>query len=71
MRANREFVLKKFLEFNALIFGNALDPLPIVMTESKHFLGLCVFKRRALPGAAFDIRISSCASMRVRTPSTA
>lgn len=54
------YLKQKFDEFNRLMFGGLLPPLPIETTSVKTYLGVCVYKkRRTLSGKTerFDFRI--------------
>ena len=46
MRATYEYVERKFNEYNALIFGGELKPLPIRIVRARSFLGQIAFKRK-------------------------
>lgn len=64
MKATRQFVEKKFEEFNRRMFGGHLPPLPIKMSEASSFLGMCVSKVKKYPGGKtehsdFELRIST------------
>lgn len=64
MIPTREYMERKFDEFNALIFDGQLPRIPIYMTRAKTFLGKCVYtKRRKLFGGTkfsdFSLRIST------------
>lgn len=50
MKPTRDYIAKKFDEFNEKIFANRLAPLPIKMAHVKSYLGACVCKKRLLPG---------------------
>lgn len=54
MKPERKFLLRKFDEYNALIFRNTLPKVPIVLTESKSFLGMCAYKRKLMPNGEFQ-----------------
>lgn len=49
MKVERDFIIRKFREFNAAIFDNSLADVPVELTESKRFLGVCVFRKRRNP----------------------
>ena len=46
MIATVPYVEKKFEEFNQQIFSGKLPKLPIILSDAKTFLGVCVFKHR-------------------------
>ena len=51
MKADRQYIEKKFEEFNRQMFAGKLPPIPIELSDAKTFLGQCVFKiRRTLFG---------------------
>lgn len=46
MMATKEYVERKFDEFNRQIFAGKLPSLPIELSDAKTFLGVCVCKKR-------------------------
>ena len=51
MKADRQYIERKFEEFNRQMFAGKLPPIPIELSDAKTFLGQCVFKiRRTLFG---------------------
>lgn len=51
MRATIHYIENRFREFNELMFEGKLPKLPIELSDSKTFLGLCVCqKRRSITG---------------------
>lgn len=46
MRATKEYVERKFDEFNRQMFGGRLPRIPVELSDAKTFLGQCVFRRR-------------------------
>lgn len=46
MRATKEYVERKFNEYNAMCFEGKLQPLPIVMSRARSFLGQVGFVRK-------------------------
>lgn len=46
MRATKEYVERKFDEFNRLMFGGRLPKIPVELSDAKTFLGQCVYRRR-------------------------
>lgn len=46
MKATKEYVERKFEEFNRQMFAGRLPKLPIELSDAKTFLGLCVYKKR-------------------------
>lgn len=60
MRATKEYVEKKYAEFNHLCFSDQLPPLPVELSDAKTFLGMLVCKRRRRAGAptvSYDYRL--------------
>lgn len=60
MKADRQYIEKKFEEFNRQMFAGKLPPIPIELSNAKTFLGQCVFKiRRTLFGKTekYDFRL--------------
>ncbi len=49
MKATVDYVQRKFEEFNQLMFGGQLPPLPIVLTDEARALGKCCYLERRLP----------------------
>ena len=63
MVPTKEYVEHKFDEYNTLIFGGLLPPVPIVMSNAKTYLGRCTHAvRKSLLGRVknsnFKIHIS-------------
>lgn len=50
MEVTQFFLEKQFRHFNSLIFKGRLPVIPIELTDVRTYLGLCLFKRRRLPG---------------------
>lgn len=46
MRATKEYVERKYAEFNSLCFGGSLPVLPVELSDAKTFLGMLVCRRR-------------------------
>lgn len=46
MRATKEYVERKFGEFNQLMFGGRLPKIPVELSDAKTFMGQCVYRRR-------------------------
>lgn len=46
MRATKQYVEKKFEEFNQQMFAGKLPKLPVELSDAKTFLGVCVYKKR-------------------------
>ncbi len=46
MRATKEYVERKFDEFNRQMFGGRLPRIPVELSDAKTFLGQCVYRRR-------------------------
>lgn len=64
MRATKEFVERKFGEFNRLMFGGRLPMPPVYLSDAGSFLGQCVCKVRTLPDGRrenydFTLRINT------------
>lgn len=64
MIATKEYIEKKFNEYNALIFRSSLKPIPIRLSRSRTTLGQIAYKRkRTLFGkwhySDFELRIST------------
>ena len=60
MKADRQYIERKFEEFNRQMFAGKLPPIPIELSDAKTFLGQCVFKiRRTLFGKTekYDFRL--------------
>ena len=60
MKADRQYIEKKFEEFNRQMFAGKLPPIPIELSDAKSFLGQWVFKiRRTLFGKTekYDFRL--------------
>lgn len=71
MKATREYVERKFDEFNRLIFAGRLPRLPIYLSDASTFLGVCVSKSRRLPDGRmehydFRLRINTRISLSER-----
>ena len=68
MRATKEYIEKKFNEYNVLCFGGQLQPLPIRLSRARTFLGQVAYtRRRKLNGTwhyqNFEFRISTLIDM--------
>lgn len=64
MKATKEYVERRFAEFNRLMFGGRLPLPPVRLSDAGSFLGQCVSKSRRLPdGHAenydFELRINT------------
>lgn len=46
MRATKEYVERKFDEFNQLMFSGRLPKIPVELSNAKTFMGKCVYRRR-------------------------
>lgn len=46
MEVTKEYVVKKFEEFNQQMFAGKLPKLPVELSDAKTFLGVCVYKKR-------------------------
>lgn len=64
MIPTREYIERKFVEFNDLMFHGRLPAIPISMTDARTILGQCVWKIDNLPGGgrrnhSFALRFST------------
>lgn len=46
MIPTKEYIEQKFAEYNNLMFGGKLAPLPIRLGNAKSYLGLCTYKKQ-------------------------
>lgn len=64
MVATVDYIERKFDEFNKLMFGGRLPKIPIVLSDAKTFLGVCVAKSKTLPNGLkqyydYELRINT------------
>jgi len=64
MIATREYVERKFAEFNRQMFAGQLKPVPVVLSNAKTFLGKLVYTTEYLPNGKvrfcdFHLRINT------------
>lgn len=64
MKATVEYIERKFEEFNKQMFGGRLPKIPIVLSDAKSFLGVCVAKSTTLPNGLkqyydYELRINT------------
>lgn len=46
MKATKEYIERKFGEFNQMCFGGSLPAIPIKLSNARTFVGMCTYKRR-------------------------
>jgi predicted SprT family Zn-dependent metalloprotease len=46
MKATKDYIARKFEEYNQLCFGGKLAPIPIILSHARTFLGQIAYKRK-------------------------
>ena len=57
MRPTADFLEERFGEFNQTFFGDALPPIPILLSDVKSYAGMYVHRRRT-SGVTHQIKIN-------------
>ncbi len=69
MRANIPFITEKFHEYNELFFGGKLPTVPILLSQAKTYIGICMFKKKTTflhESRPYDFKL--CFSTRLDLP---